>query len=142
MSLQETLDNAVKAMRAESMKTSLQLTVGELILLLEQVEDKNLEVRFDFGYFHPTGLDSWRGSYCELAYEYSNKDDAPTVKKVLVELKSAIGKTFSGYKGGDYVMGKTTPLWVANCGDSNNTAIVGIQTIGWAVIIDTKYIEY
>jgi hypothetical protein len=142
MDLQSIITNQLKVDRAETMKTSQQLTVGELILLLEQVNDKARKVSFDFGYFYPIGLDSWRGSYCELAFEYSNEGDAPTVEQVLNQLRSAIGKTYEGYKGGDFVMGKTTPLWVANCGDSNSTAVIGIRDFEWIVVIDTKYIEY
>ena len=141
MDLQEMVNNKLKADRADSMKTSEQLTLGELILLLERVDGEHT-VRFDYGYFYPTCLSSWRGVYSEIAIEYSKDGEYPDVQWFLKELKSALGKTFEGYKGGDFVMGKTTPLWVSNYGESNNTAVIGIQVLGWGVVvINTKYIE-
>ena len=60
MDLQTVLNNAVAAARAKRLKTSPQLTLGELILKLEAVEDKTSEVRIDFGYFRPVGLLAWQ----------------------------------------------------------------------------------
>ena len=143
MNIQEIISNKVKVERAENMKTSEQLTLGELILLFEAIENKKDRVRYDFGNFYPFCLDSWRGSYCELAFGYTNIEVSPFVEDVLKELKSAVGKTFGGYKGGDFIMGKTTPVWVSNYGEGNCTAIVGIHRLDWGMwIIDTKYIEY
>jgi len=145
MDLQEIVNNKLKADRAESMKTSEQLTLGELILLFESLPNKEDPVNFDFGNFYPTYLHSWRGSYAELAFGFEDEQgkDNPPVEEILKQLKSALGKTFEGYKGGDFTMGKTTPIWVANYGKSNCTAVVGVRRLdyGW-VIIDTKYIEY
>ena len=153
--LQTILDNILKVERAEEMKTSIQLTVGELILKLEVIRNQNLPIRFDIKKYCPTGLDSWRGSYQELAiqYEYGGgmcyeqlkpkceRDDFgdhhykckcggseefnttlpknPKVSDFLKILKFILGKYFIGYKGGDFTMGKTTPLWVANNGESS-----------------------
>lgn len=36
--------------------------------------------------------------------------------ELLSECKAAMGQVFTGYKGGDYVMGALTPVWVANYG--------------------------
>ena len=142
MDMQEMVNNAVAKQRAEEMKTSEQLTLGELILLFENIEKTN-EVRFDFGYFCPGSLISWRGSYCELAIEYDERENDTTVEIFSAKLKSAIGKTFCGYKGGDFMMGKTTPVWAANYGDANCTAVVGVRQLDWGmVIIETKYIDY
>jgi hypothetical protein len=35
---------------------------------------------------------------------------------LLAECKAAMGQVFCGYKGGDYVMGVLTPVWVASYG--------------------------
>lgn len=51
-----------------------------------------------------------------------------------------IGKTFTGYKGGDFEMSRRTPVWVANYGNAGNTGIVGIHDDGYSVIILTAYI--
>lgn len=150
MDLQSILTNAVQAKRSEDMKTSSQLTLGELILKLEAVKDKKLPIVFDGGKYKPTGLDSWRGSYCELAIEYG-KENKYTVQSFLKELKKTIGKTFTGYKGGDFLMGKTTPIWVANYGegsgfkkkkDKNDQAVIDIKELKTKVVIITEAMDY
>ena len=88
--------------RAES-----QMTLGRMIKRLEELPE-DLEI-VGFG-----KLGSYRGYYSDLAFE---PDTEPkTVKQLLRECKSAMGKVFIGYKGGEYVMGELTPLWVANYG--------------------------
>lgn len=146
-SLQNIANNAIKAERGEDMKVSKQLTLGEIILKLEAVNPKRKNgedktIIYDFAYFLPTHLMSWRGSYCELAIGYSDKEPGKTVNEFLKDLKEAIGKIYSGYKGGDYMMGKTTPIWVANYGESCETAIVNIKDGQYMVILETQYIEY
>ncbi len=148
MDLQTMLDNAVQAERAKVMKASPQLTLGELILKLEAVEVNNLPVFFDVGKIRPTGIDSWRGSYCELALEYDDMSEPLVLKELLKLLNNTIGKTLTGYKGGNYLMGKTTPVWVANYGDSQGfrpnkeTAVVGVLVKETKVLIKTRAMDY
>ena len=132
-----------------------QLTLGEIIAEVEKCgykeedgEDK--AVYFDFGTAIPTLLNSWRGSYSELALGYKltgydNNGEHLTEKKAtdfLTELKSAIGKEFTGWKGGEYTMSEDTPVWVSNPGNASNTAIVGILNDGCRIIIITAYCKY
>jgi hypothetical protein len=180
---QDFLTNTIKAKRAEEMKTSPQLTLGELILKLEAI-DKNLPVYFDNEKYRPTSIGSWRGSYCELSinyksnkgcdtinsdeiervYEYENGEkyivykqiDTTLPKNVRVKdllkiLKMAIGKTMPGYKGGNFLIGKTTPVWVASYGESegyktdedyNFQAIVDVKVKNKKAILMTKLILY
>lgn len=56
---------------------------------------------------------SWRGSYEELSFEPAGE---MKVSKVLRVLKSAIGKTYTGYKGGEYRMDKDTLFNIDNVG--------------------------
>lgn len=188
MDIQKMVDNAVQAKRANEMNTSEQLTLGELILKLEGITDKELLIVFDNPKYKPTGLDSWRGSYRELAINYEDggvcyeqpKDDCkrdefgyhdygckcgglkehstilpenPKVKDLLEKLQLINGKVVIGYKGGDFTMGKTTPVWVANYGTSlgfkeskkdeySNQGIVDILTDGKVIIIKTKLLDY
>ena len=67
--LQAVLDNAAQAGRAEEMKTSEQLMLGEFIMKLEMI-DQDLPIYFDDLKHRPTSIDSWRGSYCELSINY------------------------------------------------------------------------
>jgi len=148
--------NEVQRQRNEKMKTSPQLTLGELILKLEAVKDKEVPIVFDFGLqleqdIKPTGVDSWRGSYNELAIGYDTKGKEK-VKTFLECLKEAIGKEFTGYKGGEFLMGKITPVWVANYGESSivnyngrehkTIGVTGINIVNGIVIITTEAMEY
>lgn len=107
--------------------------------------DFNIEmyVRYDFADLFPTDIDSWRGSYSELALDYQNKVGMEmTVTDFLDMLTMCIGKTFVGYKGGEYVMGIGTPIWVANSGKSGSTAVVGVVNNGHSVILVTGCVEF
>ncbi len=150
MDWQDVIDNAMQVQRANEMKTSPQLTLGELILKLEFVEDKSKRVIFNEQYF-PTDIDSWRGSYCELALEYTETGDKLSVEAWLRKLKDTIGDMLYGYKGGEFLMGKTTPVWVANYGESGGfthdgdiwtQAVVDVSQNEQAVLLETQNIEY
>jgi len=149
MDFQMMINNAMAAHKAERLANSEQLTLGELILKLEAVQDKTKKVVFDFGDYAPTSIGSWRGSYSELALSYTNEGrmeggyahtdscaqdewgykcdckpsdtfmDKPTVAELLAILNDAMGKAFVGYKGGDFKMHKRTSIWVANYSDSS-----------------------
>ena len=143
MDLQKMLDNAVNAGRQERLKTSSQLILGELIAKLEALEDRTQTVSFAFENAVPTHLSSWRGSYNELALNFSFEENAPTVEDLIKRLKQAVGATYQGYKGGEFLMGKTTPVWVANYGNSGNTGITDvIQTEDDEVILKTEYCRF
>ena len=155
MDLQTYLTNAVKAQRAESFSKSDQLSLGEMILKLEPIVAKQPEiiekynseakVQYDFEYLYPTEIDSWRGIYAELALnfvsDHYSENKQLTVTEFYNLLKSAIGKVFVGYKGGEFIMNKNTPVWVANYGHSGNTAVIDIIDNEYAVIIITGYRE-
>jgi hypothetical protein len=142
MDLQTMLDNAVQAARQEELKNSPQLLLGEIILKLEAVKDKEKPLYIDLMDKRPKGVNSWRGSYGELAIQtegfgyyqgklkkdwggYQEYEDIsigkenPSVNEWIGVLNEAIGKTFTGYKGGDYLMGKNTPVWLAEYGESS-----------------------
>ena len=137
MDLQTMLNNAVQAQRQEELKNSPQLLLGEIILKLEAVKNKELLLFIDLMDKRPRGIGSWRGSYCELSIQTEdfgsyNTDEVehkspygdsykmksigcenPTVSQWIDVLKEAIGKTFVGYKGGDFLMSKNTPVYLA-----------------------------
>lgn len=145
--------NAVcKAMRDKSFKDSPQISLGELISEIEKhdLKTNSGEIKticFDFGTAIPTKLDSYRGYYDELAlgYKLSGYDndsghfDECKADEFLKHLKSAIGKEYTGWKGGDYIMNENTPLWVANPGNCGDTIIVGVLDKGYTFIILTAF---
>lgn len=155
--LQEYLNKEVKKIREEKLADSPQWRIGDLINALDNIpteygSDKQaVSISFDFGTAFPAGLSSWRGSYSELAINYAlggyDNDNASQfahkdLKEFLEELKSAVGKEFTGWKGGEYRMTINTPLWVANDGNVGNTGVVGIKNNNYEVIILTQYCEY
>jgi hypothetical protein len=120
MDIQTMLNNAVKAQRNEELKNSPQLLLGEMILKLEAVKDQSKPLFIDLMDKRPTDIGSWRGSYCELSIGTEGGDkENPTVRDWIKRLKQTIGKTFTGYKGGDFLMGKNTPVWLAEYGESS-----------------------
>jgi len=152
MDMQTFIDNQMKARRADVLAKSDQLTLGEMILKMEAILAKTPErnsellVWYDFEYLFPNKIDSWRGSYSELALNFAGHSDAdgkPLNSKQFHELlTNAVGAIFTGYKGGDFIMSKHTPVWVSNYGNAANTAVIDIIDAGYKVVIMTAYREY
>lgn len=71
------------------------MKLKDLIELLEKFP-ADMHVAEGFGNPH-----SWRGVYAELAFE---PVDNTTVGEMLREARSAVGETYTGWKGGDFVM--------------------------------------
>ena len=78
---------------------------------------------------YPTSFCSYRGYYPELALGYCTEVECRslTVEDLLKEALECVGKTFTGYKGGEFKMDETTPLWVSNYGECSNTKIKEIK---------------
>ena len=57
---------------------------------------------------------SYRGYYSDLAFTATGQK--MTVQDALVLCKDAMGEVFEGYKGGDFQMGRKTPVWIAEYG--------------------------
>ncbi|GAB3937263.1 hypothetical protein [Larkinella terrae] len=141
-----------KTQRRAKFSRSGQLSLGDIIDRIEplianqpdviELYKEEATVRYDFGYLFPTEIDSWRGSYDELALNYTEEGKETAITAFLELLKSAVGKTFEGYKGGDYVMNENTPVWVANYGNSGNTAIIDVLNQEHTVILITAYREF
>ncbi|MFJ4828439.1 DUF6085 family protein [Streptomyces sp. NPDC088747] len=90
------------------------MTLGELI---ETLAGK------DPGHVLPLGFNnphSYRGSYTDLAFEPARNI---SVDAVLASARSALGKAFQGYKGGTYVMGEDTDVWLSPYGEASGESI-------------------
>lgn len=128
------------------------MSLGDLIQALEDVSPSEnpdrTRVYFDFGRTYPGRLVSDRGSYAELAITFETGDYADpeplTVETFIAVLRDALrpGRTFSGWKGGEYQMHVATPLWVAQWGDWGSTAVVGVRDLSHEVVIDTEWTEF
>lgn len=103
MSLQALVDG----MSAHSMKerAETQMTLDAMIKRLESLPDG---VMVSLSAPH-----SYRGYYSDLSFKPSKPVAA---KELLRECKRARGRSFEGYKGGDFYMHGGVPIWVASYG--------------------------
>lgn len=116
------------------------ITLGKLIAILEDAP-ADMTVMFTGGTFdgsYPSTPNSDRGYYSDLAFAPSTAQI--TVAEFLPVCKECVGKTFEGYKGGDFTMSDNTPLWVAPwgvCGD----AIVGHELRDDVLFLTAKNLD-
>ena len=112
------------------------MNLGQLIIQLK-AQKQNVMVEYDFCDFCPSGLHSWRGIYAELALGYASKENI-SVAELLKLCEDAVGKTFEGYKGGEFVMSENTEVHVDNYGRYSCTSITRVTSSDYACIIHTK----
>ncbi len=105
MNLQAMMNGMSAQWQRERAET--QLTLGKLIAALEAMPEGA-----DVANLHSVG--SYRGYYSDLCFERG--DGTRPAAELLADCKAAMGQVFTGYKGGDYVMGALTPLWIATYG--------------------------
>lgn len=83
--------------------------------------------------------DSWRGSYNLPAISYCDSKDGCTINTAIENLNEVNEMDVRGYKGGDFVLNKKDPLFIANYGDTNYcTAIVDIVETSDFIVCLTK----
>lgn len=111
------------------------LTLGSLIERLKVIEKTKI-VKFSTGE-NVGGEFSYRGYYSDLCFDTSDRQK--TVGEFLMQADSALGKAYTGYKGGDFVMGEDTPLWKAEYGDCGEAIIEIVD--GNDVILVCKFID-
>ncbi len=158
--LQEYLEKMAKSIRDSSFADSPQITLGEIIAKLEsmpmtyesQGKVKAKPISFDFANAYPTSLSSWRGSYAELAITFglNGYTDSPDdemwnhmeAARFLKMLKDAVGKEYTGWKGGEFTMSESTPVWVSNDGNVGSTGVMDVIDNGYEIIIMTQYCDY
>lgn len=111
------------------------MNLGQLILALETSCPSNYEVRLHFDNYnnphshtvmdwegaYPSRLSSYRGYYEYLRIGISGPYNEPmqTVKQLLAECRDAVGTTFFGYKGGEYLMTEKTEVYIDYYGEAN-----------------------
>lgn len=112
------------------------MRLGDLIATLEALP-QDAPVRFPDGQV-PNGLCSWRGVYAELTIDRAPAGETETIGEMLADARDAVGKTFQGYKGGDFLMDETTPVWADGWGDCNHIAPAGFAINDGLVVIATS----
>ena len=140
--IESSMNNIVEQAHALAKRDAREktMTLGEIIFVLEKC-DPTHNVWYAFGSLRPDGLDSYRGVYSQLALGYAEEGDPVNVADLLKECKEAVGKTFTGYKGGDFVMDKSTPVWISNYGKASETGIDRIVGDKYNVKIFANEIE-
>lgn len=112
------------------------LTLGRLVDALAEASDSHQVVLDVQG--GPARPHSYRGYYSDLAFEVG---DVTTVAEFRAVCRSTVGSTFECYKGGEYVMGADTPLWVSSYGDDSGRAVVGVVLDEGLVTLVTRKVE-
>lgn len=76
------------------------------------------------GWLMPQRLASYRGFYDHLAIIVArDSEDGLSLGEFFSSLSSANGQTFSAYKGGDYVVGRNTPVWITLGADQTSDLV-------------------
>ena len=83
-----------------------------------------------------TNPHSYRGYYTDLAFEPGES----TVSALLEQSKEVLNTCLTGYKGGEFMMGPDTPLWVADYGDTG-PALMGISEKDGVVRLETVDVD-
>lgn len=101
-------------------RAETQMTLGKMIDRLEAMPPETIIEGI-------TAPHSYRGYYCDLAFERGETRIAASAALALC--KSAMGEVFKGYKGGDFQMGRNTPLWLSEYGNTGQK-IMGLRDDG------------
>lgn len=136
MDMQKFLDGVSAAMRKT--REDYHMTLGAVIAALDGADKDMPVVLSDDTTRGPGKARSYRGYYSDLAF---SPERPTTVGAFLEACRSALGKTFEGYKGGDFVMDESTPLWIAPYGESTDRAIIGSSIVNGTFVLLIKQID-
>jgi len=134
MDMQKLVDAMSEMGRME--RGNYHVTLGAAIGFTSTLPDE-MDVIFSGGN-SPSSPDSYRGYYSDLSFE--PQSEAVSVKDFSMMLNESLGKTFNGYKGGDFTMTEDTPLWMANYGECGE-AIISINVSNGALVLTTKDLD-
>lgn len=139
--LQALFNHVAAGAKAESLADKPIITLGELIAKLEQQDgEADLAVQYHETLREVSDVDSYRGYYSDLAIEPGG-DSYGSVAYGLDLLREAVGKTFTGYKGGDYTMTSRTLVWVDHYGNYSGLGVTGVEVRDGLVVITSADCE-
>jgi len=104
------------------------VTLGQLIDSLAAADPDTL-VPNGFG-----EANSWRGMYAHIAFEPRTN---ARLGDMLDEARSAVGKIFEGFKGGDFLMSRSTPCHIAPYGQYGDDDDDGLTPARLAAMLST-----
>lgn len=119
MNLQTYIDGLYEQAKKE--RASTQMTLGELITALEELPDDTEIKGLSYSFC------SYRGYYSDLAIEKGIS--CATAGTLLTACNEIMGQELTGYKGGEYMMGVSTPVWVADYGETGDK-LMAVNTDG------------
>lgn len=101
--------------------------------LIEKLTELDADLIVEYDYIgdaikmrqYPGCFDSYRGYYDQLML--SPCSTPITVGELIQKGRDAIGSTFEGYKGGEYIMHGDTIVYVDNYGECNQQQIVDVE---------------
>lgn len=91
--------------------------------LIEWLEKQNPDAVVPHGFGEPM---SFRGYYEDVAFEPLEN---ARLGDMLEHARDALGKTFTGYKGGEYTMKDYTDCWIASYGSSYQADKIGVTML-------------
>ena len=118
--------------RLRKKRSTTQLTLGELIALLKDIEHRPGRQVTGLG-----KLGSYRGYYSDLAFGGHVANVSP--EKLLEHCQAAMGRPFQGYKGGEFFMHENTPLWLSEYGRTSGIRLMGLDLSGDPIKPITDY---
>lgn len=126
------------------------MQIHDVLKALKQA-DPTIQVYFDFAGCVPTTVDSWRGIYAEPALGWQpsgyssytgNSAKIPNCADLIAEIEKAIdGRTYTGWKGGEFSYSENDTLHIDNPGDCTQTEISHIVADRYSVMIYTKHVD-
>lgn len=102
------------------------MTLGELIDTLKSFPKDYLVFIKPYDQI-PHGFISYRGYYDQLALDYDLEGQC-TVEDLLKAAKKVVGKELMGYKGGNFLMTKNTPVWISYYGHVSNMLLTKVES--------------
>lgn len=88
------------------------LSLGQAIAMCEAADQDKV---LPFGITHPH---SYRGFYEDVAFE---RTEPQTVREFVAVLRSALGQSYEGWKGGHYTMDEHSDAWFATEGSTSDS---------------------
>lgn len=115
-----------------------QITLGKLRAALKKAKPNAVVQLGGANTGFPNDSMSYRGYYEDISFEPGPNEIS--AKEFLASVNDVIGKSFTGYKGGQYVMDENTPVWIAHYGSSGN-AVIDVRVTSKSVAIITNHVD-
>lgn len=138
MDLQGLVDAIVEAGQRE--RKNYHMSLGDLIDFLNGVKSSDVPVVLDYNTnLSVSGPHSYRGYYSDLAIEPT--ENVVTVRELHQQLDEILDTEMTGYKGGEFLMDSTVPVWISSYGSASGRALMSATIVGDKVVLLTKEID-